>query len=423
MLLLRALVGSSLTLLINPFLARAVLSIPIEDATSTTDHGSALIAWMKSKGGFVSDKIIIRRSDPNDPASFMGVFATQAISVNETVLTVPRKCYIELEPEDVRGTDDYSREDIGMDELMGIYFANTCRLIHKFMKETQKWKEAPEESDYGPYLAYLATQPMGMLPATYSENGKNLLRKIQGRITKQNTVSENYGNYSLPPWQLVDWIDEQFVKNNCIEGDKPEQVHAVALAIQRGYDTEFIPIWDMFNHHNGLLNMATNSLRSEEGLRVWALRDIDAGQELFATYNYCTDCYDVGDDWGTPGIYRDFGFVEDFPQMWPFLDHDIFYKVVQQEKTGHVRAVFFKDPTTGEILEGLPDDKGLQYLRDELSRVAALDLEKELEGDLPPHEWDMIVKYHRSVITALTAGVEATIEEKRPEHREARDEL
>jgi hypothetical protein len=386
---------------------------------------------MKSKGGFVSDKITIRRRDPNDPTSPMGVFATEDIRKNETVLTVSRNCYIALEPNEVKGADIYLLEDVSMDKMMEVYFANSCRLTHKYMQELQKWIEAPEESDYAPYMAYLETQAMGMLPATYSDSGKNLLRKIQGPTTEQNAekfgvdsltkesvVSENYGNYSLPPWQMVDWIDEQFVKTNCVEGDKPEQVHAVELVIQRGYDHELIPIWDMFNHDNGLLNIATNSLRSEEGIKVWALKDIDADQELLATYNYCTDCFDVGDDWGTPGIYRDFGFVENLPQMWPFLDHNIYFQVVQEETTGHIRAEFFRDPTTGE-LEGVPDDKGLRYLREELSRVSMLDLEKELEeGDLPQHEWAMIVKYHQSVMIALTAGIQATLKEKDPEHRE-----
>jgi hypothetical protein len=69
------------------------------------------------------------------------------------------------------------------------------------------------------------------------------LRKIQGIEEGDKTVSEFYGTSPLPPEDLVDWIDTKFVQEGCLEPDDMEAYHAVALAVQRGFDLEYIPIW------------------------------------------------------------------------------------------------------------------------------------------------------------------------------------
>ncbi|CAB9520462.1 expressed unknown protein [Seminavis robusta] len=391
------LVFAALVALLSP-----VVSSTARTGSSNTDHASALISWVRSKGGFVSDKIKIRRQDPSNPNSYMGVFATADIAENETVLQIPKSCYLGLQPDEMEDTDLYYRKDVGVDQANQVYFANTCRLAQKLLEETRKWRDDPEASYYGPYLAYLDTIPTGMLPATYSEPAKNLLRKIQGRITNATASSDT--QYSQPP--LVDWIEEQFVQTKCITPSKPEEVQAVALTIQRGYDSEFIPVWDMVNHHNGKLNVDNTPLRSDEGVRAWAMAPIHVGDELFATYNYCTDCYNIGDDWGTPGIFRDFGFVEELPQVWPFWEHQIYYEVVQDDAE-HIHAVFSQE--AGKTV-GVPDDKGLQYLREELTRLEAIDLNAEAVNSLPQHESEMIARYHKDFIIALTAGIEATLD-------------
>jgi SET domain len=384
------------------------------------DHAKALVEWIRSKpGGFVSEKMEIRRMFPNDPNSPMGVYATQDIAPLEPILQVPRDFYLGLDEEEIENEDLYEDETATTEEIMSVFYTNNCRLALKILKEMAVFDRNPQESNYAPFLAYLKTQQKGQLPATYSPTAKALLRKLSGPPKQQDTTTFNktshYRGYSLPPWQLVDWIDSHFVATGCIAPGDEEAYHAAALSIQRGYDSELIPVWDMFNHHNGKLNLDTNSLHSDEGLKVWASKNIKAGDELFATYNYCRDCYEGGDDWGTPGVFRDFGFVEDYPQMWPFLDHKIEYEIKLHPETGELYAVFDRDEQTGEIVYGLPDADGLAYLKTELARVSDFDIQEELvklgNPELPPHELDSITRYHQTVLVALKIGIDAALKE------------
>jgi hypothetical protein len=275
----------------------------ITEETSHSQITENLIEWVRSEGGYFNAKLEIRRMDPENKDSPFGVFAKEEIEEEETLMEVPRKCYISLDDDEVQSTAEYEKsggED--MATIMGIYFENTCRLAHKFLDELNAFQAEDGKSAHGPFLAYLETQRKGQIPATFSEAGKNVLRKITGPTT---TKSKNYGNYALPPYLSVDWIDEHFKKTGCIKEDNPMEEHAVALAIQRGYDFEFIPIWDMVNHDNGKLNTDNNAIHSDEGLKVWATEDIPAGAEIYATYNFCTDCKNhigeneyVADEWG-----------------------------------------------------------------------------------------------------------------------------
>ena len=72
--------------------------------------------------------------------------------------------------------------------------------------------------------------------------------------------------------EFVDWIDIHLIANGrCFEADDEEAYHAAALAVQRSFDLEFIPIWDMVNHDvYERINVQTNSLQSKEGFVVHA---------------------------------------------------------------------------------------------------------------------------------------------------------
>lgn len=381
----------------------------------------SLVDWIQSgetNGGFFDDaKIEIRRMFPHQMDSPMGVFAKQDIAMNETILKIPRHFYLGLtrgtHPSKATTTTTPTEETYNMSD----YFSTTCRLAHKLLEEMSKYEahQPNNSSDYLPYLAYIQSQPKGQIPATYSPVGKEVLRKLSGSNSSTGREEDDTkDDYSLPPWQLVDWIDLHFVQTGCIAKGDDVAYHAVALVIQRGYDHELIPVWDMFNHDNGKLNLETNSLQSLEGLKVWAANDIRAGEELYASYNYCYDCLDVGDDWGTPGIFRDFGFVEDYPQVWPFWNHNFFFEVNRNEETGEIHAEFEVDEETGR-LGWVPDEKGLAYLQTEYNRLTKFVVDDEIEqlgakAKLPLNEYQNIKRYHASLVIALKAGIEAALE-------------
>jgi len=453
------------------------------------DHGQAIINWVRSKGGFVSEKVHVRRRNISDVTSPYGMFATQDLVEDEIVMKIPRHLYLGLRDEEVVGTDLYDREDVPLHVVMDAYYANTCRLAHTLLQHweaynytrhpanpsapsshlnhatkktsAESWESPPHDDPayYGPYLDYLETQPMGAIPAVYTPIAKQVLRdllyigtemSLHPSCRKGNTNNHHNNSYSLPPFQLVDWMDEHFIKTGCIldSNNNEEQSlleqHAVALVIQRGFDSELIPLWDMVNHDNRQLNLQTNALRdSPEGLVVWADFAIPAGNELFATYNYCTDCFDVGDDWGTSGIYRDFGFVEGYPHLWPIWEeHQVDFKIKLLEKDGVPSkpvAVFFHPPTTNDDSDSsdddddnthnnmdrpllVPDECGLAFMREQWERLSnfdVLDHIQQLEATLTyqdkirPHELDMIGQYRQAIVVAFEAAIDATLEHRK----------
>jgi len=383
-------------------------------------HARDIIQWLRNGGGFIHEKLEIRRRIPGDRNSISGVFAREDIPADELILHVPRNLHLSIPREEVAGSDwyfgnydEYEDVDDYEDDYKNDLALNTCRLSKVLLKEIQLYRESPSSSRYAPYIRYLEeTQSKGQLPATYSPEGKQLLRLIQGT------------DKALPPMDLVDWIDRHQVEKGCFRPEDEENYHAAALVSQRGYDLEFIPVWDMVNHDvEERWNVKTNKLRSEEGLKVWASKPIAAGQEILYTYNYCEDCDDVGNYWGTPGIYRDFGFLEEYPQTWPFQNQNVLSQIRRDEtRPDHFYATFLSEDDLDdeddddEELEDppyyfSPDENALQFFREQLSRLKRLDINSLIREVSSPLEQMMIKQYYDSLRIAISSIIEASSSE------------
>jgi|AntRauTorckE5430_2_1112549.scaffolds.fasta_scaffold02056_3 hypothetical protein len=173
-----------------------------------------MITWVQSMGGSFSEKVEIKRMDPEDNSSPYGVYAKENIEAKENLMIIPHECYITIH--DVENMD----VDYGWEEA---YHNNLCNLAHKLMKEMK----LGEESQYAPYIAYLQTQKRGQLPVNWSENGKEVLKQFYPEGHK-----------------VVSWIDQNFKQKGCI-GDDPFEEHMVEMTLQRCFDVALIPIWDM----------------------------------------------------------------------------------------------------------------------------------------------------------------------------------
>ncbi len=415
--------------------------------TTVNQHGLDLAKWLHDKGGFMSDKLEIRRRIPDDPKSPSGVFAVKDISPSEKIFHFPRQSYLRVPETQVLKfnaeeymdkikdlEDDDQVYEVYIEEMdqadMDVYYDNCCLLVKRLMEEIQLYRTSPSSSEFAPYIRYLEeTQKKGQLPATYSQAGKALLRKIQGISESSDdfgghkAISPNFRMAPLPPVDLVDWIDQRFVNKGCINANDTYAYHAAELTIQRGFDLELIPIWDMVNHDIGeRINVETNSLRSEEGLIVWAKQHITAGDEILYTYNHCTDCSEIGLEWGTPGIYRDFGFIEDYPQEWPFLDQDVYSTIVRnQENQDRFSAVFYSEIDGDEVHLYGPNASGLLFFEEQLSRLQCLEIDTEINRIASPIEQVMIRKFYSSLKTAIATVIhdgKQNLEEQRMNNSE-----
>lgn len=355
-------------------LAFFLAAISIATAHADTDD---IISWVRSKGGTFSDKVEIKRH----PMGYMGVFAKNDIAAKESLFQIPKECYIQIFEEAV--DPDVEEEDSASNAK---HHDNVCKLAHKLMDEMK----LGEKSEYAPYIAYLKTQKRGQLPANWSQAGKDALRKI-----------------AVPGSQIVDWIDLNFKQRGCI-GDDPFEEHMVEMTVQRGFDTALIPIWDMVNHDNAKINTENDSMHDEDGMKVRASRDIQAGEEIYATYDECVDCGETKEYWGTPEILRDFGFVEGTARRWVFADQEIWFEI-QHSEDGKLEVNFDdEEDYYDDDYYGIPDKNQIQFLKNELHRLNEVGkIVLGEQGEIPDSEWTNIQLLHSAAVTDILAAIEA----------------
>ncbi|GFH43687.1 hypothetical protein CTEN210_00160 [Chaetoceros tenuissimus] len=342
------------------------------------DVVQSMIDWVNSNGGSLNEKIEIRRLDPSDSSSPMGVFAKERLEQEEIIMYIPTSLYLNVWD-----------EATNMDELEGVEAfeannSNLCKLTHKLAKEMK----LGEKSQFAPYIAYLKTQREGQLPALWAEEARTLLRSI-----------------SQPKSQIVDWIEDNFQKKGCISED-PFEVHMLALVLQRSFDAAMIPLWDMVNHDNGRINTKNTSIYSKKGIEVMASRVIDEGEEIFASYDLCLDCFDVEDYWGTQEVLKDFGFVEPYPHRWIEYNNGktIWYLIMEVD--GELKVAF---DTVDEDGFGVPDKEDVEILKKELKRLESMEseLQRKRNSSIPDYQWDTIVKFFHAKKMGLSMAIEA----------------
>jgi hypothetical protein len=365
-----------------------------------------LIEWVLSAehGVWNRDKLEIRR--PNDAAEYLGVFAKADIAKDELLMQIPRNRYIQIMDESLPMDYDDQR---GFDN----YYTNICRLAAKLQRELTAYRSSSSlssvdnnnDNDFAPYLAYLAQQTPGQLPATWSKAGQERLRKI--------LPTANH--------DVLDWIEMHY--DFCTK-DLGVDKNIIALTVQRCYDVALIPLWDMVNHDNGKVNVVTSSWHDPHGIQVWASRPITAGEEIYATYDKCTDCSDVAEYWGTTEVLRDFGFVEPYPQRWTWDDLQVWFEVHQRQSQenddedsrltviwddhdGGGSSALFPNLNQQEdlVLYGPMKGVGLEFVKSELARLLELHLDDECHA--LPHECYFIQQYQQAILTALPLAIAA----------------
>lgn len=354
-------------------------------ATELEDLAGEVIQWIRSKpGGFVSDSVEVRRLDPADDASPLGVFAKADLEAKEMIMEVPRECYIHV------------FDDARKDETMEALYDNLCLLAGKTAKEMK----LGDESEYGPYVKYLNRQSRNQIPAVWSKEAKDMLRDL--------LPEESDG---------VDWITDNFQRCPGVNLNDPFDEHVIALTKQRSFDSAMIPFYDMVNHDNGQINTENTSLSTDNGIKVRASKPIKKGEEIFASYDKCLDCSETSNYWGTPEILRDFGFIERYPRRFVEYEEDIWFEL--WEGAGGEIEVRWDDYGLSDeeiryyqsygYLSGSPEEEGIEYLAEELRRIHALPPNKiaDCPANTPANECKTILQYKDAVTEAYTLAISA----------------
>ncbi|KAL7559577.1 hypothetical protein ACA910_006984 [Epithemia clementina (nom. ined.)] len=238
-----------------------------------------LVEWLRSKGGFFSNKISFQPPEVNAAAG--GIYAVEEIEENELLMIIPENALLTAHVE----------ED----------WCSTAELL------VSEYVKGPEASEFWPYVQYVfESYPHRELPPAWSESGKELV-------------------YSI----ISDYFEPQRFgqQGSCHEGSEEGDYEtmldaATRIVVSRGWHDVLVPVYDMGNHRNGRWhNMdQLHDSRTQDDFHIVALRRIEPGEQLFLSYNECNDhtCYGKEHSYLTPQLFADYGFVEQYPQRWSF---------------------------------------------------------------------------------------------------------
>lgn len=369
------------------------VNVVLDQDKQSTD---ALIQWIKDSNGYFHDSLEMKRIDPSDTTSYFGMFAMNDIKSNALLLSIPHERILE-DPTDA----DIEFVQCGLIE----HLADQLRL--------------GDQSNFAPYVNYLLkTQPQGQLPSAWSTAGKELLMRVLGHEDfnweKAMANLHRFGDLKLknilPPEEPITWVLDfhDACGKDGYDFDKLDE-HAAMLVIQRGWDDVLIPVYDTLSHRNGnWLNTRSDENGVHNGdVNVYAKRDIKKGEEIYTSYNMCEDCGGRVKTYGTSELFRDYGFVENFPQFWIFNFNDSEIKF-RMDEAGHDEEEKSILRIT-EWVNGEPSDEIFHDIKILLEKVFdgihLLD-HKDSHPNVKEYEWNKIDEYLHAMKIALEVALE-----------------
>jgi hypothetical protein len=228
------------------------------------DQAKAVFEWVAgSDGGVVNNKLEVRRAIPGDVTSPLGVYATDRIEPNEVLIYVPWDIIIKSH----RPKDDYG------DQL-------PCRLVKRLAHELR----LGNESKYAPYINYLNDEPPNQIPSSWTEGAQRLLRVVTDGIP-------------------FDWVQSSKRCREHLDVDDEFVTKAIFLILQRSDDGLMVGGYDFCNHRNGNWTNTKTEYEFFMYHRTISEKAIEAGQQIYLTYNMCAECHGRYYNYGTAGKF------------------------------------------------------------------------------------------------------------------------
>jgi hypothetical protein len=242
-----------------------------DDGTNKFDN---LVAWVRNNGGRVDKRLGLTNHQHGDRLVRGGV-ALQNIKAGSELLFLPWSI--------VFGTID---DTAAVPE-------NKCEVLQSYASEV----DAGRASFWYPYLA-LDDSLSSRVPSLWNELA---LAELQG----------------LPPYGSTDGLTDWY-SSNCADGVSFSNLprssrQALLAAITRAAGLRFLPVYDLLNHHNGMLN--TQSFATLKGDTITTTADIQKGEEIFMSYR-------GGQENTVSEMFRRYGFVEELPQYYSWDQRD-----------------------------------------------------------------------------------------------------
>lgn len=374
----------------------------------------SIVDWIRSKPtGFFHPSIQWQRLPAGSSIGPYAMHATAPIPRGKILMTVPKSIVI-----DSRGTGE------------------TCDTIRHMLDE----HELGEGSEFYPYLDYLFGEKDGgtsggLLPSSWSNEGQALLEYIIGS-GEDDLLPRRFARKNV--YELCNWAEED---------TPPVTKDAYDYFVSRSWKDKMVPVLDMINHRNGhWLNVESTTAQTGDDVMVYAIRDIEEGEQLYNTYTECLDddCSfgAIKYEYVTQHLLRDYGFVEWYPRRWilgkywaPYWeehilgekpkytepeekndDYDYDYDYYDEEgklKEDHLVIEIDRDPDTNEPtfkwIFTTPTPRHINWIKRQLARLDGLEEEivqraARLASD---HEQSTVVDYVHAYQEALELALES----------------
>ena len=259
------------TLLVASFLAVAVVNVEAEETTKDThlEEAQAIFDWVsETQDGYITPKLELRRETPGNPNSPMGVYAKEPIESGEPIVRVPWSVIIK--------SDDPKERASQM----------SCGTVRNVAKEMR----LGAESEYAPYAVYLNGEADAQIPSTWSKPAQEFLLEILDHET-------------IPPENPTDWLDDDWFRRCRGNPNDEFGVKAALMIIQRADDAIMIPAYDNLNHRNGNWTNTNTEIEIGHYHITTATKPIEAGDQIYISYNMCEECGGRRSGYGTAGKF------------------------------------------------------------------------------------------------------------------------
>lgn len=374
---------------------------------SKDDLISSKIEWLRANGGYFNPKMQLG-SLSSDSDSAFGFYAASDIETDEILLSIPPTVFLT----DVRRKSRKQTETVDLGpEGNGVLYCRTVRnLIHEM--------KLGDKSFYAPYVNYLMDLItdedeglMSRVPSGWSQKGKELLDNVLG--------VQSDGSSIIPPmapteWIVDDWYGDCEAEPSGEDGQMGLEEKAALQVISRSWDQILLPVMDMIAHRNGdqYYNTKSNSVHGDVPVVLRASKPISKGSGIHTSYNQCEDCDLRHHTYGSAEMFRDYGFVEQYPQRWIFQAHEIIFDVEEAigEDEEHLNVKF---------INGSPNYLGVKHMESMMSYLEEVHKKYLVpliysfdKGGVPEQEFNAIVNYHKSVETALQLAFKTIMKEE-----------
>ena len=342
-----------------------------------------LVDWLRTSGGFFHPNISL---DPPNGHNAVGggVYAMKDIQKDELLMFIPENSLF------------YSRHE----QKNASRCETAARLVEAYVVQGE------QGSEFWPYVQYVfESYRHDRIPSAWSKAAKRLANGI---------VTDFYEP------RYFGSVERCKTMENMLEDTELFGLLRAAMRIvdSRGWDGVLAPVGDMANHRNGHGHNMDQLQDSavDKNIRLVALRDIQAGEQLHLSYNQCPDqtCYGQEYTYTTQHIFGDYGFVELFPQRWRFNTtadgSEILLFDIEERFDGNnsnINSNINDDKNYDKYIVrwifGTPKEEQMEWLEIHLMRLYRMRDSVMFKANRldDSHEANMAIEYYKALIRAL----------------------